>query len=73
MVATGSKDSGENRRVRMRGGSERLFFIGGLIAFFDRRLEIANAFPESFAEVGEFAGAKDEKRNCQNDENFRKT
>ena len=57
----------------MRGGSESLFFIGGLIAFFDRRLEIANAFPESFAEVGKFAGAKDEKRNCQNDENFRKT
>ena len=41
-----------------------------LLALFHRRLEIPDAFAQALAQVGQLAGAKDEKRDRQNYQQF---
>jgi hypothetical protein len=42
-----------------------------LFTVFDRRLEVLDALAQPLAQIGQLAWSKDEKRNSQNNQNFR--
>jgi hypothetical protein len=59
--------------LRLRRRDLTLLLCFARLAVFHRRLEVADAFAETFTKVGEAARAKDEQRDRENDEYFRKT
>jgi hypothetical protein len=52
----------------------RSLFVGRVsVAIFHRGFEIANAFAQALSEIGDFARAKNQQRDCEDDKKFRNT